>query len=599
MQPASQLAQLLVDSWPALTPNLHRLSFDDGRVELLLGFGQLDAWLPAIVAQVDAFFLDVTATRPSADKASSSRFFRSLARLAAPLATVDIEGVAFVDPNALTAAGFRLGGPGDDDVARSDASPLSASTQCPTNAGTQQAAKVVSAIFDPRFTPKRPPARPRQAPPARHHAVIIGAGLAGCATAWALAQQGWTATIVDRQPAPASETSGNPGGLFHGIVNAQDGTHARFNRAAAMEASKAVRIAIDEQGIRGQVEGLLRLETSLADVKQMQAILTALHLPSDYALAIDAAEGSVRSGLPLSQPGWWYAQGGWVDPAGLARSFLQRAGHAVTFKGGLMAARLEAADGGWRVLDESGRLIEQCETVVLANANDAATLLEASAASSTSTAPTPPQSEPRDRAGAIDDEAATRRANVPSPAFPTTSTRGQISLIRASPGLRDPGVPVAGAGYALPASNGYILTGATSHESDGEPALRLADHQQNLEQLKALTCSTFDTAAAPLAGRVGWRCVTPDRLPLIGAVASANIRHGEKTTTTARLEQVRMVPREPGLFVFTGLGSRGITWSALGARILASWITGAPFPVEASLVDAVDAARFVSRAARG
>jgi tRNA 5-methylaminomethyl-2-thiouridine biosynthesis bifunctional protein len=58
------------------------------------------------------------------------------------------------------------------------------------------------------------------------------------------------------------------------------------------------------------------------------------------------------------------------------------------------------------------------------------------------------------------------------------------------------------------------------------------------------------------------------------------------------------VPRVPGLFVFTALGSRGITWSALGAQLLASIITGAPAPIEASLIDAVDPARFVSRRAR-
>jgi tRNA 5-methylaminomethyl-2-thiouridine biosynthesis bifunctional protein len=57
------------------------------------------------------------------------------------------------------------------------------------------------------------------------------------------------------------------------------------------------------------------------------------------------------------------------------------------------------------------------------------------------------------------------------------------------------------------------------------------------------------------------------------------------------------VPRTPGLFVFSALASRGISWAALGAQSLASLISGAPCPLEASLLDAVDAGRFVSRAA--
>jgi tRNA 5-methylaminomethyl-2-thiouridine biosynthesis bifunctional protein len=67
---------------------------------------------------------------------------------------------------------------------------------------------------------------------------------------------------------------------------------------------------------------------------------------------------------------------------------------------------------------------------------------------------------------------------------------------------------------------------------------------------------------------------------------------------TRAIDQVRFVPRVPGLFVFTALGSRGITWSALGAETLASAITGAPAPLESSLLDAIDPGRFVARQVR-
>ena len=63
-------------------------------------------------------------------------------------------------------------------------------------------------------------------------------------------------------------------------------------------------------------------------------------------------------------------------------------------------------------------------------------------------------------------------------------------------------------------------------------------------------------------------------------------------------DQPRLLPRREGLFAFTALGSRGIGMSVLGARLLAAWVTGAPAPVEASLMDAVDPARFAARARR-
>ena len=210
---------------------------------------------------------------------------------------------------------------------------------------------VVRAIYGPLFVPRR--RVPSSARPAQRHALIVGAGLAGCAVACALAEQGWRSTLVDRHDAPAQEGSGNPAGLFHGIVNVQDGAHARFNRAAALQAQHAVQLAIDMHGAKGGRQGLLRLETSGKDTSTMRAELAALQLPSDYVQALDAAEASRRCGLPLQHPAWFYPGGGWVDPAALARSFAAkgRRGHAVSrFIGGdgLASPGCALATAGWR-----------------------------------------------------------------------------------------------------------------------------------------------------------------------------------------------------------------------------------------------------------
>ena len=93
-----------------------------------------------------------------------------------------------------------------------------------------------------------------------------------------------------------------------------------------------------------------------------------------------------------------------------------------------------------------------------------------------------------------------------------------------------------------------------------------------------------------LRGRVGWRCVAPDRLPLVGAVPDLVAQHPA--------ERLADVPRRSGLYVFTALGSRGICWSELCAQLLAAQMTGAPLPLEADLADALDPARLELRAQR-
>jgi tRNA 5-methylaminomethyl-2-thiouridine biosynthesis bifunctional protein len=527
--PLPALSVALQAAWPPLTPNLHALDFENGRVQLLLAFGDVQAWLPELVAAVDAFFLDGFAPARN-PRMWDLRVCKALSRLAAPGATLATWSAAHALREHLTSAGFEV-------------------NLAPGTGGKRD---ITLARFAPAFTPRRAPARAAARHQTDRHALIVGAGLAGCAAAWALSEQGWHSTVFDRRAQIACEASGNPAGLFHGIVNAQDGVHARFNRAAALLAQQAVRRAIADHGVDGAVHGLLRLETT-STFAQMQATLRALGLPRGYVDALDADQAHALSGLPLAHPAWFYPGGGWVHPAGLARAWLERAGTLATLRTDSDVHALQRSAAGWCLLAADGTTLAEAPAVVLANAGDALRLLG-------------------------------------RPDWPIEAVRGQISLLPAS-ALALPRLPVAGAGYLLPEVRGQAVFGATAQRGDDDASVRAADHAANLAQLARLTGTVFDADAATLQGRTAWRWSATDRLPVIGAVP-------DTSATAARLDQPRFVPRLPGLFVFTALGARGITWSALGARVLAACITGAPAPMEASLIDAVDPARFVSRAAR-
>lgn len=527
------LAEALADAWPPLTPNLHRLAFEGGRVQLLLALGDVEQWLPELVARVDAFYLDGFAPAKN-PRMWQPRLFKAIGRLAAEGATVATWTAARQVRDGLGAAGFEVrlapgqGGKRDNIVAR----------------------------FAPAFVPRRAPSRRSTTSGEDPHALIIGAGLAGCSAAWALSEQGWHSTLLDLHATAAQEASGNPAGLFHGIVNPQDGVHARFNRAAALEAQRVIGHMVAAHGVNGRVDGVLRLETSGADAGAMRDVLQQLGLPVDYLRVVDAAGASALAGIPLWHPAWFYPGGGWVSPAGLATAWLRMAGGQVRFRGGVRVHSLRRVDGQWHALDADGGFLAAASAVVLAHADGAARLLGQAA-------------------------------------WPMTRVRGQISI--AEPGQLGPlpRLPIAGAGYLLPEVNGRALFGATAQPGDADPLPRAADHDHNLAQLQALTGRVADIDRAALQARVGWRWTTTDRLPLIGAVPDV-----EAAIAVARLDQPRFVPRVAGAYVFTGLASRGITWSALGAQALAAAITGAPSPLEASLLDAVDPARFVSRESR-
>ena len=531
----------LVDAWPPLTPDLHRLAFDDAAVQLLLAQGAPAMWLREIVAQVNAFIVsheagdhDPLAGRP--------RLARAFARLAAPEATWVAQDSDGVGQEALRAAGFRF-----------ESTP------------SAQPEALVVARHLPHFVSRRIDTRRSRNEAVEHRALIVGAGLAGCAAAWALAEHGWRSTVFERGAVIAGAASGNPAGLFHGIVNGHDGVHARFNRAAALEARSAVAIAVGRHRVAGGIDGLLQLVDAPHTVQTMTALLERLHLPATYVRALDAVHASVVAGLPLERPAWFYPGGGWVHPAGLAHSFLERAGAAADLRCGIAVAALRRAGTRWELLDAGGHVIDSAAIVVLANGAEAPRLIGAH--------------------------------------WPIEPVRGQISMLNAADSnmLRAPKVPIAGSGYLLPQIGGQIVFGATAQPGDIDPAVRPGDHALNLAQLSRLspalgTAGSIDPTS--LHGRTSWRCTSRDRLPLIGAVPLQSDDRGSDAGAASRRDQPRFVPREPGLYVYTALGSRGIAWAALGAQVLASAIGGAPSPIEASLLDAIDPARFMVREGR-
>lgn len=573
---ASALATRLTAAWPVLTPGLHCLEFDEPEqhgVTLLLGLGDIKTLLPQIMAQVDAFYLDGFAPAKNADMWDSALLSR-LDRLCAPGATAATWSVARSVRDGLQQAGFVT----------------------EKAAGFQGKRDMLTARFEPASAtyhqPRPLPGGLWPSPPtAERQATVIGAGLAGCAAAWALTREGWQVTLLDRQAEPAQETSGNAGGLFHSIVHGDDGVHARAHRAAALFASHVLKPWVDHGTLPGQCQGLLRLDKRM-NTSDAQALLEHLGWPADHLQWLEQAQASEAAQLPLPHGAWWFKQGGWVSPAAYSRHMLAQAQATgrLTLRMGTSVDRiaLDVQNGQtvWRLSAADGQPLNTTSQLVLCCAAQAHTWL----------GQTP--------------------FGLDRTLLPTRLVRGQVSLLNENtPGLRRPAMPVAGQGYAIALNDGRVLFGATTQTGDMDEQVRASDHVHNLLQARELglfeasmvglnesDATTLDTELAEgLEGRVGWRVGTADRLPLVGALPHV----GQMAQTHGWPEQIRRVPRwrtdehgRPGLFMFGGLGSRGIAWAALGGRLLAHWMSGSPCPVEVELRDALDPARFGVRVQR-
>jgi tRNA 5-methylaminomethyl-2-thiouridine biosynthesis bifunctional protein len=507
--PLPELAAQLVAAWPPLTPGLHTLRFEAGRVELLLGLGDARELLRELVLQADALYLDGFAPARNPEL-WDEWLLKSLARHAAPGTTAATWSINRPMRRALAALGFKV---------------------C-LAPGFANKPEMTVARFAPRHSPQRPAGREPLAPEARE-AVIVGAGLAGAACALALSRAGVACTVVDALGAPAQASSGNPTGLFHGTVNPDDGPHARFNRAAALATQRLVA----ELGLPHQ-PGLLRLETRLP--------LAAMSRMDGYVQALSAAEAAALAGTALAHPAWFYPGGGALDPAAYTRAMLAASGAALRLAAPVAALR--ESDAGWALLDAGGAVIASAPLVVLAGGHGQLPLLG---------------------------ELATG----------LVVQRGQLSHLPQAPWC--PALPIAGEGYAIADGRGGAWCGATTQDGDLDPALRAADQADNLARYARLA-GLARVPEAPLAGRVGWRLIAPDRLPLVGGLAASG----------PAASQLRLQARRPGLVVCTGFASRGISWAALAGELAAALALGGPRPLEAELLDAVDPLRFALRRAR-
>ncbi|MEX3761730.1 bifunctional tRNA (5-methylaminomethyl-2-thiouridine)(34)-methyltransferase MnmD/FAD-dependent 5-carboxymethylaminomethyl-2-thiouridine(34) oxidoreductase MnmC [Paraburkholderia phenoliruptrix] len=542
------LADTLASEWPMLVPGTHRLEFDDGRVVLTLVFGDAQQSLPNLRLRADAFYLDGFAPAKNPELWTPA-VFKSLARLAGEGATFATYSSAGDIKRALTQAGFEY--------------------RKVDGFGWKRAMLV--GHFAPRWRVRRhePPVALGPLAPGERHAMVIGAGLAGCALTEPLAARGWRVTLLERHASVAQDASGNPAGVFHPMISRDDSVASRVTRAGFLYALRrwAALERLGHAPKRGG-PGLLQIAENEDEARAMSEAIAALRYPPEFVTPVSADEAQKLAGTPLARGGWFFPHGGWIDPASLCAAQCAAAGDLLERRFGVDVARIEHSGDQWTVFDTAGEPLARAPVVVVASAHEAARL------------------------------AGLRHA-------PTRSIRGQLTLLPpgAAPSLA---LPVIGEGYAIPLPDGVTLTGATYELDDAETSLRPAGHLENIERVAHMLPAFARSAAhldptnhadaASVTGRVAFRCVTSDRMPMIGNIADETLaaRDAERLRGAWPLD----LPRAPGLYSAFAYGSRGLVWAALGAELIASQIEGEPWPLERDLAEDIDPARFLLRALR-
>ena len=370
-------------------------------------------------------------------------------------------------------------------------------------------------------------------------AVVIGAGLAGSACAQRLADRGWIVENIERHGAPAREASGNPAGLVRPVFSLDWNMLSRFTSASFMYSLRHYDALARAGGnlVQG-TGGVLQLARNDDHVDKLERIVKQFSLPTDLVQLTPVRQAAELAGVPVGGPGWWFPDAVWVKPESICQANLDAAGMRVQRLFGHEAGALRRSGDEWEVFDAAGKVVAKAPVVIMANAHLAGRFPQAAG-------------------------------------LPLRQVRGQVSLVPQRKG-RPLKIAVCGEGYITPAVDGTHCLGASFNEGMLEEGARVEDHAANLRRLERMLPG-FGDGLEPerLEGRVAFRAMTVDGLPALG-----------------------QLPAEPGLFACLALGSRGMTWAALAAEIVASRIDGDPMPVERDLLAALDVGRFGRRVRR-
>ncbi|WP_020681722.1 bifunctional tRNA (5-methylaminomethyl-2-thiouridine)(34)-methyltransferase MnmD/FAD-dependent 5-carboxymethylaminomethyl-2-thiouridine(34) oxidoreductase MnmC [Marinobacterium rhizophilum] len=537
-------ARQLQAQYPPLLEGFHRLEFDNGRISLTLIFADAAQGYAELEGTVDAWYLD--GFSPAKNPALwSAELFAQVARLshsstphATTLATFS---AARTVRDGLANAGFEL----------TRASGFGAKREMLTGTYLGPRAGISS---HPWFDAPSPRPRPDSV-------LILGAGLAGCCAAYALARRGIAVTVLERSGQPAGAGSGNRQGALYAKLPIHP-TKQGLLHSTGLEYSRHLLRHLSAQGLLSQQAwqacGLLQLAQSDKEAARQQQLLDAGAYPEALVQAVDAIQASRLAGCDTPHTGLFFPQAGWVSPVDLCQALLQHPLISLRTNTSVEALDFQTDTQCWQARCDSGER-HQAAVVIVATAGAAQTL-------------------------------------EPLTHLPLKAIRGQVSEAPVPAAQAPLRTVVCGDGYIPPPMGGTYCFGATFDLHDADTEIRAQDHQNNLDTLsRTLPSLGAALAQQPLQGRVAFRCSTPDYLPIIGPAPNAE----RFATDYARLRQDRNwsfntePSHYPGLYVSVGHGSKGLLTCPLGAELLAGLICNEPLPLGRTLTEALSPARFI------
>ncbi|MCY1406092.1 tRNA 5-methylaminomethyl-2-thiouridine biosynthesis bifunctional protein MnmC [compost metagenome] len=529
-------ADQLLEQYVGIHPGFQRLVFAGGRVVLTLLLGDVLETLPELDARIDAWFLDGFSPAKNPEMWTAG-LFTQMARLSAPGATLATFTSAGFVRRGLIEAGFQM--------------------QRVKGFGQKREMLVGDFIGTPQDSAKPWYARPPR-PTGPREALVIGGGLAGCASAASLALRGWQVTLIERHAGLAEEASGNPQGVLYLKLSAHGTALSRLVVSGFGYTRRLLQRL--QRGSQWDACGVLQLAFDEAEGKRQAQLAAAF--PETLLQSLPRDEAERIAGVSLPAGGLFFPEAGWAHPPALCQWLAERPNIRILRE---REVRLQRDEQGWSAW-AGDQQIASAPVAVLATAAEV--------------------------------------RNFPAAAgLPLKRIRGQITRLPVTDRSAALATVVCAEGYVAPPRNGEHTLGASFdfHNDDLQPTAE--EHRGNLELLREISPDLLERLngeqldPATLEGRAAFRCTTPDYLPLIGPLAEPE---AFASAYAILGKDARQVPDTPcpwldGLYLNSAHGSRGLISAPLAGELLAAWLDDEPLPLPRAVAEACHPNRFFLR----
>lgn len=549
-----EFSQKLIASYPVLTPGFHRIVLSNS-VSLTLMLGDASEMLkqlmvtdaPVLAQQirswtVDAWFLDGFSPKKNTDLWQPS-LFKQMALLSDENTTLATYTVSGLVKQGLRAAGFNLA--------------KRTGFGCKRQMLTAKYFGVHEVVNQFRYaSPHATPWHQVSVQKKRCHqkAIVVGAGIAGCQIAYALAKRGWQVTVLEKNKAIASEGSGNEQGVLFTKLSPHHSPLSDFVVDSYLYACQFYQSLHLGQEV-ARFDGMLQLAYNDKEAGLQQALKPLLsHYPS-LASVIDKKQASQLAAIELLDSALYWPQSGWIKPTALCRRLLDH--ENIELITSVNVGELYQQEGEWRC--SSGH---KAPVVVMATGTGTQQLAQLSH-------------------------------------LPVKAIKGQVTKWLGNEVSESLRIPVCSDGYLLPRDKGGHYIGATYNLGKNLHRSVADNDLDNLTKLKHFNLlDDINTISQQVIfSRCSYRVTTPDYLPIVGPAPVVKAMQQEfaylKKNANAFINQAGHY--HPNLYVATGYGSRGLTSSPLCSEYLASVINNEPLPVNQLTVRNLSPARFIIR----